>query len=106
MFDYYPNAWPNLYDTVRTDDSVGHPNGAGYDVLAESFADVLFGRDSLPPVIGDVTPADGATGAPRSTTVSVQLFDHGEGIDFASTRMLINGAAVTAERSGSRRGRH
>lgn len=102
VFDLFPNAWPDLYNTDRRPDRVGHPNAAGYDLLAASFADAILDRDSVPPVLGDVKPVDGASGVSKTAAVTVVLFDHGRGIDTVATRMLINGSPVTAERSGSK----
>lgn len=100
-FDLFPNAWPDLYSNLISNDPVGHPNGDGYDVIAQLFADVLLDLDTLPPVLGDVSPPDGSSDVSKTATITVVLFDHGEGIDTANTRLLINGAEVSPQRSGT-----
>ena len=48
------------YYIPGNDDPVGHPNAAGYDLLAQIFFDVIRDVDTVPPVPGLVTPANGA----------------------------------------------
>jgi lysophospholipase L1-like esterase len=99
-FSYYPNAWPELYNQTLPRDPVGHPNGAGYDLLAQTFADVILGRDTTPPVLGSVVPEDGAEGVGAGQPIEVVVFDHGAGIDATTTAMFVNGEPVTAQHSG------
>ncbi len=97
-FDYFPDAWPDLYNLNLKADPVGHPNGDGYDVLAQAFADLLLGSDTQPPVVGDVQPVRGSKEVPATQEISVMVFDHGEGIDTNATTMLIDGQPVQAHR--------
>lgn len=78
-----------------------HPNAAGYDLLAQVFADVLTGVDAVPPVLGLYTPADGASGVPADAPIHVVLYDFGAGIDLQSTQLTINGQAVTTPLAGT-----
>ena len=100
-YDYFPDAWPDLYNLNLKGDPVGHPNGDGYDVLAQAFADFLLENDTRPPVLGDVVPVRGSEEVPANQEVSVTVFDHGEGIDTNATTMLVDGESVQAQRSGS-----
>jgi lysophospholipase L1-like esterase len=71
-----------------------HPNAAGYDLLAQTFADVLTGADRVPPVTGTVSPANGQLNVPASAAIQLDVFDFGAGIDVANTHLVIDGQAV------------
>lgn len=86
-----PDAETDLY--VGGDDYF-HLNAAGYDVLAGIFADLLLDVDNVPPVLGAVTPADGATEVAADSMIEVELFDFGAGIDLASTELLVDDTVV------------
>lgn len=100
-YELFPNGFPDLYNVERENDPRGHPNGAGFDVMSQTWADVILGNDTLPPVLGDVVPREGTEQVSPSVTISVILFDHGDGIDNNATRMLLNGVQVTPQRGGS-----
>ncbi|HEX2251784.1 MAG TPA: GDSL-type esterase/lipase family protein [Thermoanaerobaculia bacterium] len=95
-----PNAFSTLY--ILGGDTL-HPNGAGYDALAEIWADVLTGIDEVPPVLGDLQPYDDQQNVPTNLPVELELFDFGEGIDTTATRLTINGEEVAAEITGDER---
>lgn len=80
-----------------------HPNGAGYDLIAQTFADALTGADHVPPVIGTVSPANGQQNVPANVGIQLDLFDFGAGIDAANTHLLIDGQAVTVTPTGDQR---
>jgi acyl-CoA thioesterase-1 len=80
-----------------------HPNAAGYDLLARTFADVLTGADKLPPVPGMLSPFDGQQNVPPGMAIDAALYDFGAGIDLANTHLLINGQAVTVTPAGDKR---
>ena len=90
-----PGYFDDYYDQ-SPDDPVGHLNGAGYDRLAGSFADLLTEVDSQPPVIGNFDPGPLPNFIPRSTRITVPVFDfkNGSGLDLEETKLLINGAVV------------
>lgn len=92
-----PDAFDELY--VGGDDRL-HPNGEGYDELAEIFADVITGVDAVPPVTGLVSPEDDAQNVPGGTGIAIDLYDFGTGIDVASTRLTIGSQPVTADITG------
>jgi acyl-CoA thioesterase-1 len=79
-----------------------HPNDAGYQLLAQTFADVLEGTDDIPPVPGTVSPADGAQNVPADTAIEVDLLDFGAGIDIANTQLLINDEVVAVTPTGDK----
>jgi lysophospholipase L1-like esterase len=93
-----PGAIPNDYFDAQGDQL--HPNGAGYDLLASTFADVLSGVDHVPPVTGLIVPADKAQNVAANSGVTVDLYDFGAGIDLNATQLLINGNAVSAHAAG------
>ncbi len=57
-----------------------HPNGAGYDLLAQTFADALTGADHVPPVTGTVSPGNGQQNVPANVGIQLDVFDFGAGI--------------------------
>jgi acyl-CoA thioesterase-1 len=80
-----------------------HPNAAGYDLLAQVFADVLTNVDSVAPVTGLIEPSDDAQNVPATASIRIDLFDFGAGIDLANTRLVINDQVVETPISGSAR---
>jgi lysophospholipase L1-like esterase len=93
VFGVTPNLFPGYY-YQGSDDPVGHPNAAGYDLLAQIFFDVIRGVDRVPPVSGETTPENGEKGISPTAPVSVQVWDFGQGIDLAATTLVINGTAT------------
>ncbi len=92
-----PNAFTTLYGGGL--DKL-HPNAAGYDKMAEVWADQLTATDKVPPVVGSIAPADQSRDVPADVTVRLALLDFGKGIDLASTRLVVNGQEVGALVSG------
>ncbi len=101
-FSQLPGLFDNYY-LMEADDHVGHPNAAGYDVMARTFFDVLTGTDSVPPVSGIVTPRYGSPNVSPSTTIEVEVWDFGAGIDLSNTELTINGASVGLSGDGSQK---
>jgi lysophospholipase L1-like esterase len=95
-----PNLFSGFYSTDPTD-FVGHPNAAGYDILARVFYNVIQGIDTVSPVPGILNPVDGSTGVSPDTTVQVEVWDFGAGIDLANTFLLIDGQPVTVTPQGT-----
>ena len=83
-----------LFYAPTTGDAVGHPSPAGYDAIAETFADVINGVDSRAPVPGLIDPNDGDKQINRRTRILVDLWDFDTGIDTSSVELLVNGAPV------------
>jgi hypothetical protein len=61
---------------------------------------VLIGIDTVPPVLVDVSPADGSVEVPPFAPVRVRLYDFGVGIDPDSSVLTINGEEVEITTSG------
>ncbi|HKI85406.1 MAG TPA: GDSL-type esterase/lipase family protein [Thermoanaerobaculia bacterium] len=99
VFSTTPNVFSQDYIEVA-DDPVGHPNAHGYDLLAQTFADVLLGDDSVPPVPGPLTPENASEGVSSATPVTVVLFDFGTGIDASTVSMSVDGSLVSPTISG------
>lgn len=97
IFFTTPEAFDTLY-TGGTDRL--HPNAAGYDVIAAGFLDVLTGIDSVGPVPGRISPAPGAVNVPEDSTVEVDVYDFGAGIDVSTTTLLLNDEPVDATIDG------
>jgi lysophospholipase L1-like esterase len=101
VFLLRPDRNSTLYSTA---DRLGHPNAAGYDLIAQTFFDVLTDVDKVPPVTGLMTPAHGAERVPATAAIEVDVWDFGAGVDVANTDLLVNGAdvAVTPTVDGQR----
>jgi acyl-CoA thioesterase I len=97
FFHQTPNVFRDRY--VGGEDKL-HPNASGYDLLAKVFADVLTGVDVVPPVTGRISPRDDQQGVPPTTPIRIDLYDFGQGIDVASTRLVLNEVEVATPVSG------
>jgi lysophospholipase L1-like esterase len=95
VFITTPDVFARYY-SHDPEDHVGHPNSAGYDLLAGVFFDRLTGKDNVPPVTGITTPATGRTGVRPDVTIRMDVWDFGTGIDILSTQLLIDGQVVPA----------
>lgn len=95
VFLNLPNLFSGFYSNAP-DDHVGHPNAAGYDIMARLFYNVIRGIDMVSPVPGILNPVDGATNVKPDATIQVPVWDFGAGIDLANTFLLVNGQQVTA----------
>jgi lysophospholipase L1-like esterase len=95
-----PNLFSGFYSN-DPDDHVGHPNAAGYDILARVFYNVIQGIDTVSPVPGIVLPVDGDTKVKPDETIRVEVWDFGSGIDLANTFLLVNGQQVAAVPQGT-----
>lgn len=102
MFSEEEDRFARLY-TDNPNDPVGHPNSAGYELMAQTFADVLTDDDTVPPVPGLLRPNHGATDVPADTSITVELWDFGQGIASQSVALLVEDAVVAATLSGSSR---
>lgn len=95
VFSTTPDLYTRYY-YQGSEDRVGHPNAAGYDLLAQIFFDVIRNVDKVPPVTGLVSPAHGAREVSAGTAVTVDVWDFGAGIDVAATTLEVNGVATGA----------
>jgi lysophospholipase L1-like esterase len=92
-FSTESSPFTRLYSRLP-DDFVGHPNAAGFELLARLFAEALSNEDLTPPVRGEIQPSDRATGVPADSQIRVELIDFGTGIDPDQTRLTVNDAPV------------
>lgn len=102
VFRNLPNVFGGFYSSDPTD-RVGHPNAAGYDILARVFFNVIQGIDAVSPVPGPILPVNGARNVKPDATIQVDVWDFGAGIDLANTFLLVNGQPVTAIPQGTTR---
>ncbi|MFL6259765.1 MAG: GDSL-type esterase/lipase family protein [Thermoanaerobaculia bacterium] len=100
VFRNVPNLFSGFYSN-DPDDHVGHPNAAGYDILARVFYNVIQGIDTVSPVPGIVLPANGDTNVKPDAAIKVDVWDFGRGIDLANTFLLVNGQPVTLAPQGT-----
>jgi lysophospholipase L1-like esterase len=80
----------NKYYWDSSIDPVGHPNAAGYNVMARAFADVLLSLDTVPPVPGLLQPNHAEARVDENLEVQVEVWDFGRGIDLFATRLLVD----------------
>jgi lysophospholipase L1-like esterase len=102
-----PDSFETLYSHLP-EDTIGHPNDDGYDLLGQAFADVLLGRDTVPPVLGVFEPFFRQTTIPADSKFSATLYEPRDaaGIDLDATFLLINGrvvAGVDSDQSNRRK---
>jgi len=100
VFRGTPNLFPGFYVLVA-DDPVGHPNAAGYDLMSRVFFNALQGIDTVPPVPGILSPANGAKNVSADTRIDVDIWDFGAGIDLANTFLLVNGTVTSVVPTGN-----
>lgn len=101
VFGAEPDPYGRLYSPTPTD-RVGHPNAAGYDLMARVFFDVIQGNDTVPPVLGIVRPANGVKQVDRNQALRVDIWDFGAGIDSSSVVLRVDGQPVTPSVAGGR----
>lgn len=106
-------GWQSFFDATRpystiyytgAEDHVGHPNAAGFGLLAETFADVLQGRDAMSPVIGDFQPNPFFMPSVEPGEVfEVTVYDFGAGLDRSASTLTLNEAVVPTDTAGNTR---
>jgi lysophospholipase L1-like esterase len=97
------SAWPGPLEELYAGIDRVHPGPAGYGLLAEVFADVLAGADTVPPVTGIISPTDDQKDVSPDARIQVVLYDFGAGIDLGSVQMLVNESEVDAKTEGDER---
>ncbi|MGB5659523.1 MAG: GDSL-type esterase/lipase family protein [Thermoanaerobaculia bacterium] len=90
---YYPNK----------SDPVGHPNAAGFELLAEIFRDKILGIDTLAPVNSGFTKSGSSSNLNAGNRLSAKLHESGNSIRKGATHFTINGREVPTNVSGSGR---
>jgi lysophospholipase L1-like esterase len=100
VFRNTPNLFSGFYSADPTD-RVGHPNAAGYDILARVFYNVIRNIDAVSPVPGNTLPVTGSANIKPDTNIQVNVWDFGTGIDLANTFLLVNGQVTPAVPQGN-----
>lgn len=90
---YYPNK----------SDPVGHPNAAGFELLAEIFRDKILGIDTLAPVNSGFTKSGSSSNLNADNRLWAKLHESGNSIRKGATHFTINGREVPTNVSGSGR---
>ncbi len=103
------NALPNrqlytyaTYYTFIARDRVGHPNAAGFQLLAETAAGVILDGDSQSPVEGRFLPGP-VRRVNANTDYEIELYDFDSGILLPSATILLNDRPIDTVVTGSRR---
>jgi len=97
---HIPGAYDALYHTGT--DSVGHPNAAGFSVMADAFFDSVRGVDSQGPVPAEFLPVPGSSPTIKpANDIEILLYDFGEGLDTSNATITINGIPVATDSSGN-----
>ena len=89
---------PDLFNTYYADKKL-HPNGIGYDKLADIFLDYIQGRDTQAPAPSFVTPGANSI-VPPDELLQVVLFDPSSGVDFATSQLVVDGVPVATDVTG------
>ncbi len=84
-------------------DRVGHPNAAGFEVLAETAAGVILDGDSQSPVEGRLLEPGPVDRVNADTDYRVELFDFDSGILLPSATLAINDIPVDTVVTGNGR---
>ena len=84
-------------------DVVGHPNAAGFDLLAEHFATKVLGEDEMAPVISSFSKSGVPGELQAGDVLKAVVHESGEGIVTRQTYFTINGRPVKTNVNGSRR---
>ena len=84
-------------------DPVGHPKGAGFDLLAELFADKVLGNDTLAPMISSFTKTGSYDQLQAGDRLHAIIHENGEGIRSDETFFTLNGRTLSTDVVGSKR---
>ena len=86
-----------------TQDRIGHPNAAGFQLMAELVAGVILEGDNQSPVDGRLRQPASGDRVNAETDYEMELFDFDTGIQLSSATLLINGEPVETRITGSPR---
>jgi len=93
----------NRYYYRKRADPVGHPNAAGFELLAEIFADKILGIDNLAPVDSGFSKSGSGSKLNVNDLLWAKLHESGNSIRQPVTYFTINGRQVPTNVSGSGR---
>ncbi len=84
-------------------DPVGHPNAAGFDFLAQIFADRIQEIDNLAPTISLFTKTGSGTSLQAGDRLHAEVHESGSDIRSSETYFTLNGRVVSTDVTGSKR---
>jgi lysophospholipase L1-like esterase len=93
----------NTHYYQNKSDPVGHPNAAGFELLAGIFADKILGIDTLAPVNSGFYKSGSGTNLNPDDLLWAKLHESGSSIRNGATYFTINGHEVPTKVSGSGR---
>jgi lysophospholipase L1-like esterase len=91
------------YYYAGSEDTIGHPNAAGFERMAQATAGVILEGDSQSPVDGRLLLPDRSGKVNAETDYEMELYDFDSGILLASAILLINGEPLETTVTGSPR---
>lgn len=91
------------YYSPNPNDPVGHPNSAGFNLLAEHFADKLAGIDVLSPTPSGFTKTGANKALKKGDRLKSIMHESGAGINLEKTWFTINGRPVESTVEGNKR---
>lgn len=84
-------------------DPVGHPNAAGFDLLAQTFADVLLEVDNIAPTVSQFFKTGSFGVLKAGERLHTVVHESGEGIEDSATFFTLNGRTIATKVTGSKR---
>lgn len=91
------------YYSRNPNDPIGHPNAAGFNLLAEHFADKLAGIDALSPTPSGFTKTGAGKKMKKGDKFTNIMHESGAGINVDRTWFTINGRPVESKVTGNKR---
>ena len=98
--DIGPSVFNNFYYQNKND-PVGHPNAAGFQLLAEIFADKILGIDTLAPVNSGFSKSGSGSNLNANDLLWAKLHESTSAVRKSATYFTINGRRVPTNVSGS-----
>jgi hypothetical protein len=103
-YEVYENMAKKVYNKYYfKTDPVGHPNAAGFDLMAQLFADKVLENDTLAPTVSSFSKNRSAQVLATGDTLFALIHESGDGIRQSETYFTVNGRTVASELGGSTR---
>lgn len=100
-FYYTSNREQTIY--YQGNDGVGHPNAAGFQLLAELYRDKLTDVDSIGPVFSGAEKSGDENSISPGDSLKALLHESGSGINMNETFFTIDGQQIPTNVSGNPR---
>jgi hypothetical protein len=84
-------------------DPVGHPNSAGFALLAEHFAEKVLGEDTLAPVVSGFSKNRSGRFLATGDQLFALVHESGAGIASADSYFTLNGRSIDTDVEGTSR---